>query len=441
MNMNSTKKMNRRQMLAASSAVVGATRITGAFAAGDETIKVALVGCGSRGTGAITQCLSTKGPVKLWAMADLFEDRLESSLATLVKGEKRGYDREAHEGFGSRIDVPPERRFLGFDAYQKAIDSGVDMVILTTPPHFRPACYEYAVKQGKHVFMEKPLAVDSPGIRQILSANEEACKKNLKVSVGLHMRHNQCMQETVRRIKDGSIGPVQFMRAYWNTGFARDTPARSPDVSEMRYQLRNPYHFVWLSGDYFVDALMHYIDACLWVKGEHPVMAQGQGGRQVQTPLQNGDIYDHINVEFAFADETRLFASNRQISGCWNSASGHAHGTTGRADIGRGRIEGVSAWQFRGKIANPYQVEHDVLMEAIRQNRAHNEVEYAAQSTMTAIMGRMASYSGQMVTWEQAINANVRLAPERYAFDAQPPAMAGADGIYPVALPGMTKVL
>jgi predicted dehydrogenase len=407
----------------------------------DETIKVALVGCGSRGTGAASQALRTKGPIKLWAMADLFSDRLESSLASLTKGEEASYDREAHAGLQTQIDVPPERRFVGFDAYRQAISSGVDLVILASPPHFRPMHYAYAVEQGKHLFMEKPLAIDAAGVRQILATNQEAQKKSLKVGVGLMYHHNPVFQETVARLRDGAIGPIPLLRAYWNTSALRDTPPREAGVSEMHYQLRNPYHFLWLSGDYFVDALMHFLDVCLWIKDAHPVKAQGQGGRQVYSPLQQGDGFDHHAVEYTFADGAKMFATTRQISGCWNLAAAKIDGLQGSADVGRGRIEGRNAWQFRGRRVNPYQVEHDVLIEAIRQGKSHNEVEYAARSTMTAILGRMASYSGQELAWDAALQSSVRLAPERYAFDAKPPVAADAAGRYPVAMPGVTKVL
>ena len=201
---------------------------TSSVSGGNDTIKIALVGCGSRGTGAAAQALQTKGPVKLWAMADLFEDRLESSLANLVKGQAADYDRDANQSLKDRIDVPPERRFVGFDAYQKAISSGADGVILATHPHFRPAHFEFAVQQGKHVFMEKPIALDAPGVRSILKTNEEAKRKNLKISVGLMFRHHHCFQETVKRLQDGAVGPVMLVQCYWNTGFLRDTPPRPP---------------------------------------------------------------------------------------------------------------------------------------------------------------------------------------------------------------------
>jgi predicted dehydrogenase len=407
----------------------------------DRTIKVALVGCGSRGTGAINQALRTKGPVKLWAMADLFAERVENSLALLTKGEQAAYDRDAHSGLGSQIDVPPERRFVGFDAYRQAIRSGVDMVILTTPPHFRPMHFEYAVAQGKHLFMEKPLAVDPGGIRRLLAANEEAKRKRLKVGVGFVYRYIRGNQETIARIHQGAIGPIYLMRAYWNTGSMRDTPSRPPHVSEMEHQLRNPYNFTWLSGDYIVDCLLHFIDLCLWAKGEHPVTAQGQGDRQVAYRSKCGDIFTHHAVEYTFADDTKMFATTRQIAGCWNSARSYVHGQRGTADIANCQIDGPAAWRFHGRGGNPYQAELDALLGAIRQDKPHNEVEQGATSTMTAIMGRLATYSGQMISWEQALNSKVCLAPERYAFDALPPVVADAAGNYPSAIPGVGKVL
>lgn len=285
-------KITRRQAVAASLKAAGTGAVTGTMlnsalaegvhAKGDETIKVALVGCGSRGAGAVSQVLKTKGPVKLWAMADLFEDRLESSLGLLIKGEQKSYDRDAYKGLGDRIDVPKERRFVGFDAYQQAIDSGADLVILTTHPHFRPMHYDYAVKRGKHVFMEKPVALDAPGVRALLETDKGAIEKNLKVGVGLMSRHNRRCQETIQRINDGAIGAIDFMQCYWNTGFLRHTLSRPNEM----YQLRNPYHFLWLSGDYFVDALIHKIDLCLWAKSSYPTSAQGTGGRQFRTETQ-----------------------------------------------------------------------------------------------------------------------------------------------------------
>ncbi len=437
--------MNRRQFVqagvsAGAGIAVAQSLAARGYAAGSETIKVALIGCGARGTGAATQVLATKGPIKLWAMADLFSDRLEASLAGLTRGQKADYDHEAHEGLAAQIEVPPERRFVGFDAYQKAIDSGVDLVLLTAHQHFRPEHFAYAVKQGKNIFMEKPLGVDVPGVRQLLATNEEAKRKNLKVGVGLCMRHNRRVQESVARIKAGAIGPLTLMCCYFNMAFLRDTPPKSPETTEMTYQLRNPYHFVWLSGDYIVDAVVHYFDLCMWVHGGHPVTAQGQGGRQYYLANQQGDAFDHQIIEFTFEDRIKFFAQSRQISGCWNQSAAQIYGLDGWADLTRGKIEGKNAWQLRGAIPNSYQVEHDLLVEAIRNNRPYNDVEFAATATLAGIMGRMASYSGQQITWEQMLKSQERLAPEKYAFDATPPVVPGPDGRYPVAMPGMTAV-
>ena len=413
--------------------------VGGRFVAGDDTIKVALVGCGFRGTGAASQALRTKGPMKLWAMADLFPDRLDVSLKNLTQGVKADYDRDPSAALAAQIDVPPERRFIGFDAYQKAIDSGADLVILTAHQHFRPLHFAYAVKQGKHVFMEKPLGVDAPGIRQVLAANEEAKRKNLKVGVGLFMRYSRSIQETIARVRAGAVGPIVTMSCYFDMLGLHDTLPRPADMTEMIYQLRNPYHFTWLSGDDIVDAVVHYLDLCLWLKGATPISAQGQGGKQSCLPSQRGDTFDHQIVEYTFADGTRMFAQTRQISGCWNRSTAEMHGPKGCADLWGGRIVGENPWHWRGTMPNPYQVEHDVLMDAIRRDKPHNEVEHAAAATMTGIMGRMATYSGQSVTWEQATGSQLVLAPDRYAFDAAPPSLPDASGRYPVAMPGVTK--
>lgn len=435
--------MNRRQftqagLTAAAGASVAQALAPRVYAAGGDAIKVAIVGCGARGTGAITQLLRTKGPIKLWAMADLFGDRLEASLAGLIKGQSADYDHEAHDSLAAQIDVPPERRFVGFDAYRRAIDSGADLVVLTAHQHFRPQHFAYAVQQGKNVFMEKPLGVDVPGVRQVLATNEEAKRKNLKVGVGLCMRHNQKVQESVARIKDGAIGPLTLMCCYFNMAFLRDTPPRPPHMTEMEYQLRNPYHFVWLAGDYIVDAMVHYFDLCMWVHGGHPVTAQGQGGRQFNLPNQQGDAFDHQIIEYAFDDRIKLFAQSRQISGCWMQSAAHIYGLNGWADLTRGKIEGKTAWQMRRSMANPYQVEQDLLIDAIRTGKPYNDVDHAATATLVGIMGRMASYSGRQVTWDQVLKSETRLAPAQYAFDAAPPALPGADGRYPVAMPGVT---
>ena len=442
-------KTSRRHFLRESGGIVAASAMAGtlgigrtAHAAGDDTLKVALIGCGGRGTGAVVQALSTQGSVKLWAMADLFEEKIERSLETLLKAENGRYDRQSHESLAGQIDVPSERRFVGFDAYQKAIDSGVDVVILTTQPHFRPLQFEYAVQQGKHVFMEKPVATDAPGIRRVLAAAELAKQKNLKVGVGFQRHHDARYVETVQRLRDGAIGDIQLLRCYWNSSGARQPFVREPGMTEMQYQLRNVYYFTWLSGDHIVEQHVHNIDVCNWIKGTHPISAQGQGGRQVRVGPLYGDIYDHHCVEYTYADGTTMFGQCRHIPGCWNEVAEYATGMKGNANVGSGRIEtGDDRWRYRGPQKNPYQIEHDVLFDAIRNDRPHNEAEAGAITTMTTIMGRMATYSGQVVKWDDAIQSTVSLAPSCYAWDGTPSVLPGEDGLYPCAIPGVTKVL
>lgn len=442
--------LSRRDFLRGTGAAVAASALPAALsvaraahAAGDETLKIALIGCGGRGTGAASQALSTSGPVKLWAMADLFADKLQSSLEALCTGQDANYDRAAHKGFAGKVEVPPERRFIGFDAYKQAIDSGVDVVILTTAPHFRSIHFEYAVAQGKHAFLEKPVAVDAPGIRRVLAAAKAAREKNLKVGVGLQRHHDALYEETVRRIRDGALGELIYQRAFWNGTGYRVRPPREEGMTEMTYQLRNPYHYTWLSGDNIAEQHVHNLDVCNWVKGDHPVSAQGQGGRQVRIGPLFGDIFDHHYVEFTYADGTRLFSQCRHMTGCWNSVAEYVVGTKGRAEINAGRIEcGADTWRYRSDAkTNPYQVEHDRLFEAIRNGAPYNEAENGALSTMTAILGRMATYSGQAVTWESALASELSLAPDRYDFAGTPPVLPGEGGIYPCAMPGVTRAL
>ena len=438
----------KREILKHTSIAAGATALTSSItpkvhAAGDETIKVALVGCGGRGTGAAAQALKTAGPVKLWAMADVFEDKLESSLTALIKGQEGRYDREKHAGFSDRIDVPPERRFVGWEAYKKAIDSGVDLVILTTFPHFRPMQYEYAVAKGKHVFMEKPVAVDASGIRKILAANEVAKKKNLKVGVGLQRRHHPAYEETMTRLQEGAIGPIQLLLCYWNSGMASKLDPRG-DLSEMEFQMRNKYFFTWLAGDHIVEQHIHNLDVCNWIMDNHPVECNGMGGRMYRNGREHGNIFDHHYVEYTYADGTKMYSQCRHVPKCFNKVTEHAQGLKGTValDNRSGVIEaGDASWRFRGKKANPYQIEHDCLFDAVRNDKPYNEADYGALSTMTAIMGRMATYSGKVVKWDEALASTVELAPDRYAWDGTPPVVPNADGCYPCAMPGVTKVL
>lgn len=437
------EQKTRREFLGTSAAVsaglVGSMALqSSVYAAGtDDTIRVGLVGCGGRGTGAATQALSTEGNVKLVAMADAFADSLESSRKRIAASQK------------DRVAVDEENRFVGLDAYKQLIDNAdVDLVILATPPGFRPAQYEYAVSKGKNVFTEKPVAIDAAGVRKFLAATAEAKKKNLKVGVGLQRHHQNTYNETVKRIKDGEIGDVIALRVYWNSGGVWDPRKNRNQVSgELEYQMRNWYYYNWLCGDHIVEQHIHNLDVGCWVKGSYPVKCNGMGGRQVRTDKKYGEIFDHHAVEYEFADGTRMFSQCRHIRNVFNSVSEHAHGSKGSANISGSQITNSdgNVWKYDGKKNNPYQTEHDDLFAAIRNNVPYNEGEYGAHSTMTAIMGRMATYSGKQLTWEQALNSDKEIFPykahDSMTWDYVPENAPNADGVYAVPIPGVTDVL
>ena len=436
---NPPSKLTRRNFLQTTStavggAVLGALSVErGAFAASTDEIKVALIGCGGRGSGAANQALSTEGPVKLVAMADAFKDRLEGSLNNL-KGEK-----------SDRVDVPPERRFVGFDGYKQAI-ALADVVVLATPPGFRPIHFEEAVRQGKHVFMEKPVAVDAPGVRRVLAAAAEAKKKNLKVGVGLQRHHQLGYLETVKRLHDGAIGNIVSMRAFWNDGGVWVHPRKKVEeqfgrpITEMEYQMRNWYYFNWLCGDHINEQHIHNLDVINWVKQSHPIRCHGMGGRQVRTGVEYGEIFDHHAVEFEYDDGSRLFSQCRHIRGCWSSVSESVVGTKGSCEVSGYTIRGENAWKFNSPGSrDPYQQEHDDLFAAIRNDTPFNEAVFGAHSTMTSVMGRMATYSGKVVQWDEALNSEIDLSPSAYAWDGTPNSLPDADGRYAIAIPGTTR--
>jgi myo-inositol 2-dehydrogenase/D-chiro-inositol 1-dehydrogenase len=427
-----TDVISRRQFLKSSAAAASLTTLTAniqskTYAAGTGTMKIGLIGCGGRGTGAAVQALNACRRAKLVAMADAFEDRLEQSYQSLLKEHP------------DRVDVPPKRRFIGMDAYAGVIDSDVDMVLLTTPPGFRPLHFESAVKANKHVFMEKPVAVDVPGIRRMIAANKQAKEKRLAVAVGLNIRHQNCSREVIKRVHDGAIGKITFMQTYGNNAGVW-VRRRQPGQSEMEYQMRNWYYFNWLSGDLIVEQTVHALDLVNWAKGNHPVEAQGMGGRQVRVGPDYGEIYDHHAVEYTYGDSTKMFLFCRHIPGCWSSFGGIVHGTKGEADLNKGMLSvlGQKAVQFDKGIAG-HQAEHNDLFAALDEGRAYNEGDYGISSTMTAILGRMATYSGQVVKWDEAMKSDTDLGPERYSWDAEAPIKPCADGLYACAMPGKTK--
>jgi len=423
-----------------SSAVAGGTLLGGltlersAFAAGSDTLRIALIGCGGRGSGAADQALSTSGGVKLVAMADVFEDHLQGSLGNLKKQH------------ADRVEVPKEHQFIGFDAYKQAI-ALADVVVLATPPGFRPIHFEEAVKQGKNIFMEKPVATDAAGVRRVLAAAEEAKKKNLKVGDGLQRHHQLGYVEALNRLWDGAIGEITSMRCYWNGTTPWVHPRAELEsqygrkLTEMEYQMRNWYYFVWICGDHIVEQHIHNLDVINWVKKGHPIRAHGMGGVEVRKGPDYGEIFDHHAVEFEYADGSRCFSQCRHINGCWDNVSEHAAGTKGSVDISGHTIRGENAWRFRGGGKNPYQQEHDDLFDAIRNSKPYSEVEMGAHSTMTAIFGRMATYSGKVIEWDDAINSKLSVMPQSFAWDAETPNKPRDDGWYDHAVPGKTRVI
>lgn len=433
--------LNKSGRIAAASAL-GVAAAPAVHAAEDNTIKVALVGCGGRGTGAAVDALGTKsGPIKLVAMADVFDDRLQSSHKNLTKHCPK------------QVDVPKDRQFIGFDAFKKAIDclDETGLVLLATPPAWRPIHLEYAVAKGVNVFMEKSFAVDGPGIRRVLKAGEEASKKNLKIAGGLMTRHSTPAAQAVEQIHGGKIGDVITCWAYREHGPVGLRP-KSAGMTEMAHQIRNYNCFTWLNGSFILDWLIHNIDVCCWVKDAWPVSAQGQGGRQVRTAPDQ--LFDHYAVEYSFPDGTRMFAQGRHIDKCWNFWGDVIHGAKGSALLGEGvrdpliykghnQTKDNVIWRYKGEKDDPYQVELDRLVEAIRQNKRYNETERCAYAALAGILGRMAAESGKEVTWEQALASDLVLAPglENLTMDSEPPVTPDKDGNYPVAMPGRTRAL
>src|ERR1043166_2706960 len=439
MNSEHTKKMNsqndsppsRRDFLKTTSSAAVGTAILGGLsvarsahgASADDTLKIALIGCGGRGSGAANQALSTEGKTKLVAMADAFPDQLEGSLKNL----KRQH--------GDKVAVTDDKKFIGFDAYKQAI-AEADVVILATPPGFRPIHFEEAVKQGKNIFTEKPVATDGPGVRRFLAAAEESKKKNLKVGVGLQ-RHQQAGDlETLKHMEDGAIGDITAMRVYWNGTTPWVHPRAELErkygraLPELEYQMRNWYYFVWICGDHIVEQHIHNLDVANWFLKGHPVRAWGMGGVETRKGPDSGEIFDHHYVEFEYANGARVFSQCRHQNGTWSSVSEHAIGTKGVCDVSGHIIRPFSgsAVRINSRGKDPYQQEHDDFFAAIRNNKPYNEAEYGAHSTMTAIMGRMATYAGKEITWDNAINSQISVMPKQYSFDATPPTGPGPDG-------------
>ena len=442
---NTPKNTSRRDFLksttrlAAGSALAAAigTRI---YAAENNTINLALVGCGGRGTGAVADAFAAKGgPVKLIAMADVFEHRLKASFDSL------------NSAFADQVHVPEGRRFVGFDAYKKAIDclTPGDVVILATHAAFRPLHFEYAVNKGVNIFAEKSFATDSPNVRRWLKAAKLSEKKNLKVAVGFMWRHSESREQVVQRIHNGAIGEVHTMRIYRVHGPVL-CPPRS-EGSEMAFQLQQPNSFTWVSSGFYIDWHCHNIDTACWVKGAWPVSAQGMGGRCYE---QAGSQFDHYTVEYTFEDGAKLFTFSRHMDNCWSTYADYAHGSKGSAVIMATLGEPESkiyksqkmtpenlVWQYGKKDPNPYHVEWQLLLDAIRQNKSYNEATRAGQAEIAALMGRAATHTGQYITWDQIANSNFQFVKDidNLNFDTPAPIHVEVGQIYPPPQPGITK--
>src|SRR5262245_5680732 len=421
---NMSSAISRRVFLGTSAATLAAAPAV--QAAGGDVLRVGLVGCGGRGTGAATQALAADKNVKLTALADAFADRLQGCLATLNKDP----------AVSAKVDVKPDHCFVGFNACKDLLASGVDVVLLCTPPHFRPAHLKLAVEAGNHVFAEKPVAVDAPGVRSVLEPCKLASKNNLSIVSGLCLRYDNGFKETVRRLHDGAVGEIVTLQANDYRG-GRWSKPRQPGWTDMHYQMRNWYNFTWLSGDFNVEQHVHFLDVCAWVmKNEYPVRAIGMGGRQVLTKPEHGNIYDHFSVTYEYANGAKLFSNTRQHRKCKNDMSANVQGTKGRAELSE-RANGLvirtsNEWHYPGPANEMYQTEHDELFASIRAGKPINNGDYMTKSTLLAIMGRMAAYTGQVITWDMALNSKDDLSPRDYDWEAPLP-------IRLYAIPGETK--
>ena len=459
--------MSRRELLKNTGrAAVGSAFLAAVgprvYAAGDETVRVALVGCGGRGSGAAANAMAVKSvAVKLYAMADVFEDRIKRSYDGLIEAASAPRTSGSADTWvmgyqADQIDVPPERRFLGFDAYQKAMDClrPGDVVILATPVAFRWVHFRYAIAKGIHVFMEKPVVVDGPTTRKMLQLGEESVKKNLKVGVGLMCRHCKARWQLYDRIKDGQIGEITMMRTYRQQGPAGFTGPRQGNISELLWQIRNYLGFLWASGGLVQDYVAHNVDECCWMKGSWPVKAQGSGGRCHRGNCVDQN-FDHYDVEYTFADGTKLFLYARNMPGCHGEFASYAHGTKGSAVIstymhtpakcrlykGQDFAKENLTWAFPQPEPNPYQLEWDHLVEAIRDDKPFNEVKRGAEAGLVTAMARRAVHTGQIVTYEEMLNNQQEFAPDvdKLTMDSPAPVQAGADGMYPTPQPGVLK--
>lgn len=424
MDPSTTRRTFLKAATATTAGVAFASRV---HAAGSDVLRVGLVGCGARGSAAALNALQADPNVKLVALCDVFADRLQA-----------GHDALSASPHAARVEVPEDRRFTDFDGYKKLIDSGVDVVILASPPAFRPAHLAYAVEKGKHIFMEKPHAVDAPGVRSVLESVKKAKEKNLCLVSGFCYRYDPFKRETLKRIHDGQIGEVLAVHTiYLTNGMSNWHRGTDPKWSDMETQVRNWIFYTWLSGDCLVEQAIHGVDKAAWVmNGALPVAATGSGGRQVRTDKKYGNVYDHFSVTYEYDGGAKVFAQCRQSDDCFNGTDDHVFGTKGQAQVQRHTITaGGDDWAPAGKpvYGEMYQVEHNELFAAIRAGKPINDGEASAHSTLMALLGRQAAYTGQRITWKQMLESQQSLAPETLAWGPAPATE--------VAMPGKTKFI
>ncbi|ALN91558.1 MULTISPECIES: Gfo/Idh/MocA family protein [Lysobacter] len=404
-------------------AAVGLASVFGsAYAGGSDEIRVGLIGAGGRGTGALRNVLEAAPGVRVVAIGDVFPEQLGKSIAAI----------EAK--LGKPIGVPPERQFSGLDAYKKVIAQDINYVILASPPAFRPEHLKAAIEAGKHVFTEKPIAVDSPGVRQVLALSDIADGKGLKIAAGTQRRHQAGYLDTIKRIHDGAIGEIVAARAYWNQGGLWHVD-RKPGWSDGEWMLRNWLYFNWLAGDIIVEQHIHNMDVVNWAMNAHPASAVSLAGRQVRTESVFGNVYDHFATDFEYESGAHMISMCRQMDGCANNISEALVGTRGNSRVDQHVITGANAWKRDSRLAesdiDPYVQEHADLIAAIRGGKPLNELKQVSEATLTAIMGRMAGYSGGRVTWEEALNSQESLAPAPFT-------LSGSIAVPVVAMPGRT---
>jgi len=435
--MSDTKLATRRTFLKGTTAVAAGLTLSSlarsAHAAGSDKIRVALIGCGGRGNGAIDNCLDADPSIHVVAVADAFEAPATNAAKNLKRNRP------------DRVDIPAEHIFVGLDAYQKAIDCGIDMIVTATPPGFRPFVYNAAIKAGKHVFMEKPCCVDAPGFNLLMETNKLAEEKGLKVGVGFQRRHTPQFIETIEKIHDGALGKLILLQAYWNGGDIWNRPRRE-GMTEMQYQVNNWYHFCWLCGDNICEQHIHNLDVCNWAMDDHPVEANGMGGctcRYNGDKKGTGQIFDHHFIEFTYKSGAKLYSQCRHIPNTWGREGQHVFGTEGNSSVPGGIQKAAKSKENRkarkSLFGDSMVQEHHDLISAIKNNEKYVEGWHGATSSMTAVLGRMATYSGQVVRWDDAVAKGTSEFPKQLAWDAPAPVKKDSDGNYPIPLPGVYR--